>query len=241
MALTPQSAWVAAQPTALRLLRCFELRRADTPAVVPGNVQRLLAFLALRQGPQHRITVAGTLWMESTDEKAAANLRTAIWRARRIDPELVCSAGAYLQLGDHVQIDFIDIVERARSLVEATDEQSPKVTIGELAGELLPEWYDEWVLLERERLRQIRLHGLEALCRQLARRGRYSMAIDAGLVAVGAEPLRESAHRALIQAHLAEGNLAEAVRQYDSFASLLCENLGVEPSPALRALVAPHR
>jgi len=107
-----------------------------------------------------------------------------------------------------------------------------------LTQDVLPDWYDDWALVERERFRQIRLHALERLCQRLASEGVHGEAIAAGLHAVQAEPLRESAHRALIQAHLAEGNLVEALRQYSRCHRMLGEELGVEPSPSLQALVA---
>jgi len=210
--------------------------------LLPESVQRLLALLALRDRPQHRVSVAGTLWMDTTDERAAANLRTALWRARRVEPDLVISNGAYLEIGPTVQIDLRDVVDGARRLLADHDGVSdPETSADIFAGDLLPDWYDDWVLLERERLRQIRLHGLEALCDRLAAVGRYSLALEAGLLAASVEPLRESAHRAVMRAHLAEGNVAEAVRQYDVFADALRENLGIQPTEALRALVAPCR
>jgi DNA-binding SARP family transcriptional activator len=85
------------------------------------------------------------------------------------------------------------------------------------------------------------MHSLEALCVRLTKAGRHALAIDAGLAAVACEPLRESAQRVLIEAHLAEGNVFEAVRQYDSFRALLRESLRIEPSAALRELVRPCR
>ncbi len=110
-----------------------------------------------------------------------------------------------------------------------------------LCDELLPEWYDDWVLLERERLRQIRLHSLEALCTRLSTLGRHGLAIEAGLAAVRAEPLRESAHRVVIRAHLAEGNASEALRQFAELVNVLSENLGIAPSAATADLVAALR
>jgi DNA-binding SARP family transcriptional activator len=59
------------------------------------------------------------------------------------------------------------------------------------------------------------------------------------LAAVSAEPLRESAHRELVEVHLAEGNVAEAVRQYDVYRHMLRRQLGLAPSPVMRRLVAP--
>lgn len=227
----------------LQLLHHFELRCADVPAELPESAQRLLAFLAVRARPQHRATVAGVLWTDTTEERAAASLRTALWRARRVDSELVVSKGAYLSIGPGVDVDLAAVLERAHRLLDGPAGGPPVAELSpeSLVGDLLPEWYDDWVLLERERLRQVRLHSLEMLCARLTLEGRFALAIEAGLVAAAAEPLRESARRVLMAAHLAEGNVAEAVHEYDTFAALLRESLGIEPTDSLRRLVAPCR
>jgi DNA-binding SARP family transcriptional activator len=67
--------------------------------------------------------------------------------------------------------------------------------------------------------------------------GRFGEAVDAALLAVSAEPLRESAQRALIEAHVAEGNLAEAHRTYIFYRNLVRRELGVEPSSDLSVLI----
>ena len=97
------------------------------------------------------------------------------------------------------------------------------------------------MLLARERLRQLRMHALEALADQLAERGRFGEALHAGHAAVASEPLRESAHRAVVRVHLAEGNTAEAVRTYEAFRDLLADVLGVAPSLLMEELIAPAR
>ena len=74
---------------------------------------------------------------------------------------------------------------------------------------------------------------------ELREGGRYPAALAVGLAAVQSEPLRESAHRRVIEVHLSEGNHAEALRQYQTFRRLLADELGLPPSPAMRALVAP--
>ena len=89
----------------------------------------------------------------------------------------------------------------------------------------------------RERYRQLRLHALEDLCADRRSASRYSDALRLGLVAVQSEPLRETAHRQVIEVHLAEGNAGEALRQYDAFRRLLHAELGLPPSPAIRRLV----
>ena len=62
-------------------------------------------------------------------------------------------------------------------------------------------------------------------------------AIQLGLRASAMEPLRESPHRLVIRCHLAEGNLVEAVRQYDRYAALMERELGASPSPHMRVLL----
>ena len=109
----------------------------------------------------------------------------------------------------------------------------------ELGGDLLPDWYDDWVLIERERLRQLRLHALEALAIRRLEAGRHGEAAGAALSAVSIEPLRESAQRVLIRVHLAEGNVGEAMRQYRSYKELILEELGLAPSEQIESLMRP--
>jgi DNA-binding SARP family transcriptional activator len=103
--------------------------------------------------------------------------------------------------------------------------------------ELLPGWYDEWVLVERERYRQLNLHALESLCEHLTAARRYGVAVLAGLAAIDREPLRESAHRALMKVHLAEGNVGEAIRRYRLYETIAARDLGVAPSTMMRSLL----
>jgi len=104
-------------------------------------------------------------------------------------------------------------------------------------NDLLPDWYEEWAVLERERFRQVRLHVLERMCERLTDAGLHALAVLAGLAAVEAEPLRESAHRVVMRAYAAEGNAGEAIRQYRSCRDLLARELGVEPSPQMERLL----
>jgi DNA-binding SARP family transcriptional activator len=114
-------------------------------------------------------------------------------------------------------------------------------TLPLLSHDVLPLWPDDWVLVERERHRQARLHSLERLSQKLCRTGWYEETIEAALAAVAGEPLRESAYRRVIEARLAEGNPGEALRQYDIHHRLLREELGPKPlrlTPATAATAA---
>jgi DNA-binding SARP family transcriptional activator len=226
----------------LSLFHGFDLYVHDLHVAVPGNVQRLIAFLAVQGRRLHRSIVASALWMDVTDQRAAANLRSALWRVRRISEALVRADGSFLRLGEDVWVDHSAAIDRIRRIIEGDGSVvASQVSVEALSDDLLPEWYEDWVVLERERLRQLRLHGLEALCARLSDGGWHAAAVEAGLAAVATEPLRESAQRVLIRAYLAEGNMAEAVRQYDAFAAALIESLGIAPSSHLRTLVSPCR
>lgn len=222
----------------LSLLSGFELRLDGRPLAVPLSSQRVVAFLGLNPGRLARIFVAGHLWIDASEERAAAALRTALWRLGQTGAGLVSCDGQALSLDPSVEIDVQATSRVAHRLLE-DDAAVPGAAFAGLrdAGELLPDWYDDWVLIERERFRQLRLHALEGLCRRLSCHGRHAEATEAGLAAVASEPLRESAHRALIAAHLAEGNPGEALRQYDVCRRLLRRDLDLAPSAALEALI----
>ncbi len=104
-------------------------------------------------------------------------------------------------------------------------------------ADLLPGWYDDWVIFERERLRQRMLHALEVLSCRLRATGRYGEAVKAAMDAVAVEPLRESAQRVLAEAHIAEGNYIEARRTFMTYRDLTRRELGVEPSSTFKARV----
>jgi len=200
--------------------------------------QRLLALLAIQNRPLRRASVAGTLWLDTTDHRAHANLRSALWRLNSWGHCLVESDDHHLQLARDVQVDLHAAVALALRLVDgsAAAHELPHARAA-LSADVLPDWYDEWVLVEREWFRQLRLHALEFLCERLAEAGDLNRALRAGLSAAAADPMRESAHRAPLRVHLAEGNHGEAVRQYEIFRRLLREQLGLEPSAHIENLV----
>jgi DNA-binding SARP family transcriptional activator len=229
----------ARSKTRLELLSGFELSHDGEHVELPLASQRVVAFLALQQRPVQRVFVAGSLFMDASEDRANARLRTALWRMRRPRCPIVAATSTHLAIAPGTSVDLRESRDRARDIVAgSTDASTEDVQALSVSGDLLPDWYDDWVLLERERFRQLRMHALEALCRELAASGRYAQATEAGLAAVEVEPLRESAHRALIHAYLLEGNSCEAIRQYRLFRDILRRELGCEPSMRMRRLVA---
>jgi len=222
----------------LQLLDSFELTCGSRRLELPLPAQRLLAFLALHDQPMLRGFVAGTLWLESNEAHAAGSLRSALWRTRRVGLRLVEARGRRLELASVVAVDVRTVVAWARRVLDpATELRGADVAPIWRPGQLLPDWYEDWVEIERARLRELRAHALEALCHRLTAAGRFGEATEAGLAAVRDEPLRESAHRGLIGVHLAEGNRAAALHQYRAFAHLLRDEVGMSPSSRMEQLM----
>jgi len=228
----------ATRDPALRVLGAFELRLGDRPVPLVANARRVLACLAVGGATQRRDTLAGQLWGSSSQERAQACLRTAVWRVRQADAQLIRVGRDEIGLDPRVHVDLWTSTERARGLLDGDDAAvRPAEWSGLLEADILPDWDEDWVVLERERHRQLRIHALEALSAGLVAIGRFGAAVDAAYAAVTAEPLRESARAALIRAPVAEGNRAEAVRQFDLYRGLLQDELGLDPSSELGALV----
>lgn len=222
----------------LSLLDRFELRSEGDQVPLPHGVQRVVAFLALQGRAVPRAFTAATLWLDVPDHRAAARLRSALWRLPRPGPPVVEASGTHLRLSPAVGVDAREMLAKAHRLLDPfCEDDAADIHVTHLSGELLPGWYDEWVIFERERLRQIRLHALEALCLRLVRTGLFGAAVEAAITAVAADPLRESAHRALIRVYLAEGNRAEAIHHFRRYRRLLRDELDLDPSPEIVDLV----
>jgi DNA-binding SARP family transcriptional activator len=211
------------------------------PASVSGASQRLLAFLALRKRPLSRILVAETLWPDTSDARAHASLRSALARLPEPTRDAIVTTFSDIGLADGVEVDLDHARATAhRLLLQGAQFESAdldQAAIASLSADLLPDWYDDWAVIETEEWRQLRLHALEALAGHLVVAGRFGDAAAAAVAAVRAEPLRESAHAALVRVHLAEGNQSEALRAFARYRELLNGELGLEPTPRLWGLV----
>ncbi len=228
---------IAANRPTLKLLDGFDLVCAGRFTPLPLSAQRVLAFVALHDRPLLRPYVAGSLWLDSSQERAYASLRSALWRLHRSGHGLVQSVGPRLALDPHVVVDLREAEALAHRAFDRSSDGVLELELSPLRGDLLPDWYDDWIVLERERFRQLRLRALDTLCERLIQAGRLDAALELGLAAVAGEPLRESSHRAVVRVHLADGNVAEAVRQYRLCRRLLHEQLGLEPSDQMAELL----
>lgn len=238
---------VSNQPNCPEVSEQFEICILGGPYViqagrrlaVPEGSKKLLVFVALHDGRVDRRYAAGTLWPYVSDERASGNLRSALWRLKAAGIDVLEADKVFMSLRRQTAIDVHALRDWAGRVIGGTgqmlDLALPNWTLEAL--DILPGWYEDWVIFERERLRQRLLHGLEALCCQLIRLERYAEAVEVAMDVVDIDPLRESAQRALVEAHLAEGNVVEARRTYRAYLWLLGRELGVLPGAGIRGLV----
>ena len=228
----------------LGLFGSWCLSRTGTAHAMRTREQRLVALLAL-QGVRRRSYVAGVLWPESTEAHAGASLRAATCRIDQTAPGLLLHDRRELALSADLRVDVHDFVDYVWCISAA---QQPPSAIARdaapclpllLCGDLLPGWYDDWVIYERARLQQLRIQALEVTAARLIERGDIAAALVAASEAVAIEPLRESAQRVLIRIHLHNGNYHAALRDYRAFHSRIQHELGIAPSGQLEALVRP--
>ena len=224
---------VVVEPSQLVLMDGFSLSSGGVVQRLPASAQRLVAFVALQGRAVSRQRAAFTLWPDATETHAYGSLRTALFRLRA-----VCPGGSVLEsrkdfeLSASVGVDVRRVYELAARLESAGDRarEAGELELLLAGGELLPDWYDDWVLVERERFHELRVRALETLCESHLASGEVAAAIGCASAAVRADPLRESSRRMVIRALLVEGNRVEALAHHRQFHQLL-HPLGLLPSP----------
>lgn len=238
----------------IQLFGSFRLTIDGFPVSTPLGVQRLLAALALRER-MSRARLAATLWPETTQRQALANLRKVCWRLQaavpshalvdrvghdlQLVPGVISDVGVLVRAVHHRYHRLVDIglaVDAVRA-VDLPGGVALEQLVHPEAVDLLPDWDEPWLDADRERLRQLRLHLLEEWAARLTDEGEYGLALEVALCALRTDVLRESAHRAVINVHRAEGNVQEARRAFAACSALLSREVGVPPSAATAALV----
>lgn len=206
-------------------------------AVNSPRLRALLAYLILHRGtPQPRQHLAFLLWPDSTEEQARTNLRNLVHLLRQALPDsdgCPRSEGQVL-LWEPCTPCTLDIVEfeaafRAGALTDAVDLYR---------GDLLPECYGDWIVPERERLRQLYLAALDTLAQQLEEARDYRAALGYAQRLAQEDLLCEAHCRRLIRLQMLAGDRAAALRSYHACATALRRELGVEPAPATQQIYA---
>lgn len=218
------------------VLGSFTLAQNGTTVPLGVDERRLVAYLAVHPRPQKRSALAADLW-PGLDSPAALRLLDEAVAAVGV-PGLLDEADGSgpLALAADVEVDLADAMRLLRTIADAP--VAPRPDLALLAADILPSWTAPWIAVERERFRQLRLHALEELSLRCSAAGRYPDAVEIAEMAVHSAPSRESARRALIEAHLAEGEVAAAVAAYDEYRELLRSSVGPAAS-GLENLLPP--
>lgn len=238
----------------IRLFGALRVGRDGRPLErLPGKrVKDLLAYLLLTRDTVHaRDHLAGIFWGDQEESRARHCLNTALWRLRQAlgDGE---DGQTWLFIDAHsigfnpassMRLDVAAFEERI-ALAERVERQSPGQYAALLheatslyTADLLVDCYDDWCLLERERLQRIYQRSLQALLDHHAAHGRPDLAIDLGHRILSRDPLREDVHRDLMRQYLAARLPSEALQQYRACEDILRRELGIEPMPETQALL----
>jgi len=224
----------------VRLLGAFEISRGDQLVVLPSRpAQSLFAYLLLNAGTSHRREkLAGMFWPDSLEETARDNLRHALWRVRKA---LESASALRFLHADDLTISFAATSDYwlDAAILETLPENALvdelTAALSEYRGELLPGFYDEWVVLEREHVHSIFEHHMARLMSLLQAEKRWLEVLDWGerWISLGQKP--EPAFRALMSAHAAKGDMSRVATTYERCVKSLSE-FGIEPSEQTHGL-----
>jgi DNA-binding SARP family transcriptional activator len=225
----------------LSLFQSWQLLWGANIVHVAARQQRLITALAIN-GPRPRSYLVGLLWPEHSEPRALESLRVSLHLISRQVPGLLINGGAVLSLSELADVDLHRVRSQIRHLSEVGLNGNAASCLHELRhAELLPGWYDDWVIFEQARLRQDRMHALLVIARESLARSDCEVAAKASEAALELEPLYERAVGLLIQAERLQGNNASALRAFEKYQAQLKADIGIAPSEAIRGLVAGVR
>ncbi|MGN7250373.1 AfsR/SARP family transcriptional regulator [Arthrobacter sp. SAFR-014] len=220
----------------LKLLQRWQLFCGPAEIHVPSRQQRLVSALALI-GPRPRRYLSGLLWPDSPEVRALESLRVSVHLMSRQSPGLIVADGPILSLTNSLSVDLHQFLDHLRACELSESCSAPDGCLSQLQrAELLPGWYEDWVVLEQNRLRNIRLRALVLHAGRWLEQGEAAKAAEAAQNALELEPLHETSIGFLMHAELELGNRPGALHVFESFKALLAAELGVQPSRHLSRL-----
>ncbi len=224
---SPGTGWV------LRLLGRAALQ-GEKPLLLERKIAGVLAYLTL-EGPTPRSRLAGLLWPESSEATARNNLAQTLRRLKQ-------AAGAELVVGsDTLALQNLpsDLAE-----LEVAHFAGRHPELAEASGLLLegfdyddcPE-YEDWLLVQREKLAEMRRVSLAALADELEQSGQYREALSYAERLLESDALSETAHRRVMRLWYLLGDRSAAIAAFERCRGRLLREMGVEPLPETRALL----
>jgi len=230
----------------LTLLGDFQARLGPVPPLRLGarKAEALLAYLALPPGQPHsRDKLAALLWDDRSPQQARSRLRETLFVLRRA---LACADPPCLELGSetlalHADAVDVDVVAFER-LVQAGSTEALARAVDLYRGDLLEglafrgALFEDWLMGERERLRELALDTLAKLLAHQRVVGPAETALQTALRLTALDPLQETVHRTLMRLYAQLGRRGAALRQYQLCVGVLQRELGVEPEADTRQL-----
>lgn len=220
------------------LLGAFQLRLDGRAIDLPGRRERaLLAYLAMPPGePRSRDKLAGVLWSERGEKQARDSLKQAVLKLRKaldgVQPEPLPSDREFVTL-DPAAVS-VDTAEFERLIGQGTPDAVARAT-ALYRGDLLDGLdvndpaFEEWLLMERQRFRDLARQALGGLLDRQMADGRHDQAAASARRLLILDPLHEAAHRALMRVYAEQGQTALSLKQYQSCREALQRELGVKP------------
>ncbi|HEX6221597.1 MAG TPA: BTAD domain-containing putative transcriptional regulator, partial [Acidimicrobiia bacterium] len=223
-------------PLRVHLFGRFRFERgSEAIRLSTRKVELLLAYLVLNPGFHSRERTAALLWGDSSDQSARASLRNALAILRReVDPDLLATdrQSVALRADFPLWVDALQFRSEARRFLDSPSSDHSRVPLDLYTDDLLVDFYEDWVLVERRGFRELYLDALLELTQQLRSHTEYEDARRFATLALHHDRANERAHQHLMFCHLAVGNRAAALRQFESCRAAMEEELGVEPSDA---------
>jgi DNA-binding SARP family transcriptional activator len=234
------------------------IRRGGQPVELPAKAAELLCFLLLHRGrPQTREALATALWAEADAVQGKKYLRKALWQLQQalegdgpgaapllqLDHDWVA-----LQVGVLIGVDAYIFEDTCAALSGCAPQAlaPDQVARAEQAraayqDDLLPRWYQDWCLVERERHQSLYFALVDLLMDHYAGAGRLAEGTALGLGLLCHEPTRERTHRRLMRLAALAGDRGAALRQFDRCAAALARSFGIAPAAATLTLAAQIR
>lgn len=212
------------------------------------SARALLAFLLLnRAHPQSRNRLAGLFWPNMDETRSRRALTQALWRIRNLLPDHLTTDAhnVHIPVAPSLLIDVeeFESLAGAYSPFEIASQEEKLANTQTLCqavelyrGDLLDGLYEDWVLVERERLRELFLRTLDGLIDLEKTRGDYARALDYALRLAQSDPYREAAHREVMRLYYALDRPEAALTQYETCCRILEEEFGLEVDKPTRAL-----
>ncbi len=219
-------------PLKLYLLGPFRLENEGGSVRLPTHkVESLLAYLFLHPEEHAREKLAALFWGDFTDKRARDSLRTALKILRNHGgPNFLLADRETVQINPGYPL-WVDTREFEKQVIDA-----PKSAIPLYRGDLLADFYGEWIFPEREHLRDLYLETLLRLAQDARMRGECAQTIELAKKVLARDAANEQAHQHLMFCYFALGNKAAALKQYEEYVRVLRAELDIEPSPETTAL-----